>query len=32
MHVVYLPDVEMVMGANDGPGHGTGGGRGRRNE
>lgn len=29
MHV-YLLDVEMVMGASDGPGHGTGGGRGRR--
>lgn len=24
MHVVYLPDVETVMGANHGPGHGTG--------
>lgn len=22
MHVVYLPDVETVMGANHGPGHG----------
>lgn len=24
MHAVYLPDVEVVMGANHGPGHGTG--------
>lgn len=24
MHAVYLPDVEKVMGANHGLGHGTG--------